>query len=228
MPGVAIGDSEFTMRVYCDFDGTVTKADTTDEVLSRLAGDDWMRLEDEWVAGRMSAADCMRAQIALVRHDDMALDAVLDTMTIRDGFADLVHWCRDQKVPFTIVSDGVDRFIHRILARHDLGHIPVFSNRLVSAQGAYGLEQPFKRQGCAAGSGVCKCEIVDVAPPAEPMVFIGDGRSDFCVSGRAELLFARDRLAEYAEQRGQAYIPFDNFFDVLLALKAHVAERRTA
>lgn len=216
------------MRVYCDFDGTITKADTTDEVLSRLAGDDWLRLEDEWVAGRITAAECMRAQIALVRHDDLELDAVLDTMSIRDGFAELVHWCREQLIPLAIVSDGVDRFIHRILARHDLGHIPVFSNHLLSDGRAYRLEQPFKRQGCAAGSGVCKCEIVDVAPPADPLVFVGDGRSDFCVSGRAELLFARDRLAQYAEQRGHAYIPFDTFFDVLLELKAHVAERRTA
>ncbi len=216
------------MRVYCDFDGTITKADTTDEVLSRLAGDDWLRLEEDWVAGRITAAQCMRAQIALIRHDDLALDAVLDTMTIRDGFAELVQWCREQLIPLAIVSDGVDRFIYRILARHDLGHIPVFSNHLLSDGRAYQLEQPFRRQGCAAGSGVCKCEIVDVAPPAEPLVFVGDGRSDFCVSGRAELLFARDRLAEYAEQRGQAYVPFDNFFDVLLELKAHVAGRRTA
>jgi len=216
------------MRVYCDFDGTITKADTTDEVLSRLAGGEWMRLEEDWVAGRITAAQCMRGQIALIRHDDIALDAVLDTMTIREGFGELVHWCRDNLVSFTIVSDGVDRFIHRILARHDLGHIPVFSNRLTSDGMRYGLEQPFMRLGCAAGSGVCKCEIIDVAPPADPLVFIGDGRSDFCASGRAELLFARDRLAEYAEHRGLAYLPFDTFFDVLLALKAHVAERRTA
>ncbi len=216
------------MRVYCDFDGTITKADTTDEVLNRLAGEGWVQLEDDWVAGRITAAECMRGQIALIQHDDLALDAVLDTMSIRDGFTDLVQWCRENRIPLTIVSDGVDRFIHRILARHDLGHIPVFSNRLVSGEGGYSLEQPFRRQGCAAGSGVCKCEIVDVAPPADPMVFVGDGRSDFCVSGRADLLFARDRLVQYAEQRGQAYIPFDNFFDVLLELQAHVAGRRTA
>ncbi len=216
------------MRIYCDFDGTITKADTTDEVLSRLAGDGWLRLEEEWVAGRISAAECMRGQIALIQHDDIALDAVLDTMSIREGFGELVHWCRDNRIPFTIVSDGVDRFIRRILARHELGHIPVFSNRLVSDQAGYRLEQPFARKGCAAGSGVCKCEIVDVAPPADPMVFIGDGRSDFCVSARAEILFARDRLVQYAEQRGIAYVAFETFFDVLLELKAHMAGRRTA
>ena len=216
------------MRVYCDFDGTITKADTTDEVLNRLAGEGWLKLEEDWVAGRITAAECMRAQIALIRHDDIALDAVLDTMTLRDGFAEMVEWCRDNRIPFTIVSDGVDRFIRRILARHDLSHIPVFSNRLASDRAGYILEQPFRRQGCAAGSGVCKCEIVDVSPPAEPMVFIGDGRSDFCVSGRAEILFARDRLAEYAEQRGLTYVPFDDFHDVLTALQARVAERRMA
>ena len=49
-------------------------------------------------------------------------------------------------------------------------------------------------------------------------IYVGDGRSDFCVSGRVDLLFAKGVLAVYAEARGQAFHPFETFHDVTGAL----------
>ena len=44
------------MHVVCDFDGTITTVDTTDQVLSRLAAPAWEELEAEWRTGRIDAA----------------------------------------------------------------------------------------------------------------------------------------------------------------------------
>lgn len=208
------------MRIFCDFDGTISQLDTTDHVLSLFAGPEWESLEDDWLAGRITAAACMRAQIALVRADDPDLDRALDAVTLTPGFTDFADWCSREGVPLTIVSDGVDGFIRRILGRHDLGDLPVISNRLVGDVAARGLEQPWRRAGCAAGSGVCKCAVVDAAAPGDdgPLVFIGDGRSDFCVSGRADILFAKSALADYAADRGMAFHPFDDFHQVTQSL----------
>lgn len=206
------------MRIYCDFDGTITKTDTTDHVLERLAGPSWLDLEDDWLSGRLTAAQCMRGQIALIEADQATLDAVLDSLEIREGFADFAAWTEKHHMPLTIISDGVDYFINRILQRHGLGHIPIFSNHLEIDAACFHLEQPLARAGCASGSGVCKCSIVAAQPTAPTTVFIGDGRSDFCVSHRADLVFARDKLATYAAERGQAFIPFNDFRDVQRAL----------
>jgi len=212
------------MRIYCDFDGTITQTDTTDQVLEQFAHKDWLKLEAEWVAGRITAADCMRSQIALVQAPEASLNALLDTLQLRDGFIEFAAWCRANHLPLTVVSDGVDHFIRRILNRHGLGYLPVFSNRLVMTNEALNLDQPFRRAGCAAGSGVCKCDIVS-ASGADTLVFIGDGRSDFCVSGRANILFARASLATYAAQRNQPYLAFESFFDVQKALESRPATR---
>ncbi len=216
------------MHVYCDFDGTITLADTTDQVLSQRADPAWQALEDAWVAGEISAAECMRAQIALIDTDEAALDAVLDSCALRPGFIAFVAWCADQAVPLTIVSDGVDRFINRILSRHGLASLPVISNRLALEGERFRLANPYARPGCAAGSGVCKCAIVEETTGQGELVFIGDGRSDFCVSGRADILFARDRLAEYAQERGRAFLSFDTFDDVRLALTGFRGQSRIA
>lgn len=214
------------MRVFCDFDGTIAKVDTTDLVLTRLADPAWEDLEERWTRGEITAAECMRGQIALIGGDDAALDTVLDSVELADGFAEFVAWCQTNAVPLTVVSDGVDHFIARILSRHGLGHLPVIANRLVG-DAALGrrLEQPWSRAGCAAGSGVCKCQVAARSDdranaPDDLMVFIGDGRSDFCVSGRADLLFARDKLAAYARSRAMPHHEFSDFHTITTTLAA--------
>jgi len=214
------------MHVFCDFDGTISVVDTTDCVLSRLAGSEWEALEADWIAGRIDAATCMRGQIALIQGSDEELDAVLDTVELDPGFPAFAAWCADHAVPLTIVSDGVDYFIRRILARHGLGDLPIVSNRLTGAAGARALAQPHRRLGCAAGAGVCKCDVAAAAPPATTMVYIGDGRSDFCVSHRADILFAKDALADYAAGRGEAHHAFETFHDITATLKPLVEARR--
>jgi len=217
------------MHVFCDFDGTVSTVDTTDRVLSRLALSAWEDLEADWLAGRMDAAACMRGQIALVQGADADLDSVLDEIELDPGFTDFAAWCASSGVPLTIVSDGVDYFIRRILARRGLGGLPIVANRLAGRTGERRLEQPHRREGCAAGSGVCKCDVATgSAVPDRLMVYVGDGRSDFCVSQRADLLFAKDALADYAAGRGQPHQVYETFHDITATLSDLLKARRAA
>jgi 2,3-diketo-5-methylthio-1-phosphopentane phosphatase len=219
------------MHIFCDFDGTITTVDTTDLVLSRLAAPEWGTLEEDWRAGRIDAAACMRGQVALIGGDEAALDAVLDEVALTPGFAAFAAWAAAEGIPLTIVSDGVDRFIRRILDRHGLSRLRVISNRLAGRAFARRLAQPHRREGCAAGSGVCKCEAATRVlgrRGADPMVYIGDGRSDFCVSGRADLLFAKDDLAAYAKGRGRPHHLFTDFHEVVAVLEPLLAARRVA
>src|SRR3954465_2189855 len=119
------------MRVICDFDGTVTRQDTTDWVLEHLADPQWRYLQDEWLAGRISGAECMRGQIALIGGSDDELHAALDRVELDPGFPAFVAWTEARGSPLSIASDGVDYSIARILARHGLQRLPVTTNRLV-------------------------------------------------------------------------------------------------
>ena len=207
------------MRIICDFDGTITPQDTTDRVLEALADPTWRELEAQWVAAEITAAECMRQQIALIGGGQEDLDAVLDGAALDPGFHDFVAWAEGRGLLVAVVSDGVDYFITRILARHGLAHLPVVAHRLTGRPGAWRLQQPWSRKGCAAGSGVCKCEAAAPWKADQPTtIYIGDGRSDFCVSGRTDLLFAKGALADYSTARSQPFLPFETFHDVTRAL----------
>jgi 2-hydroxy-3-keto-5-methylthiopentenyl-1-phosphate phosphatase len=206
LPGTAV-------QVFCDFDGTITNQDTTDVVLRELALPDWVALEEAWVAGQISAAECMRRQVALIQGDDAALEAVLERIELRAGFQNFVRWCEANDLPLVVVSDGVDHLINHVLRRHGLDRLPVVANRLVGSPGARRLENPWGASACAGASGVCKC-LISRAQERTCMVYIGDGRSDFCVAEEADLLFARSTLAAHCLERGLDFIPYDTFAEV--------------
>lgn len=201
------------MRIYCDFDGTITTEDTTDAVLRALARPDWEHIEEDWIEGRLTAAECMRQQISLIEGDAAAIGAVLDRIELRQHFKGFSRWCDQRGVALVVVSDGVDRFIHHVLHRHGISGLPVLSNRLVGGPGDWRLEQPWASMTCAAGSGVCKCRITRTSTRDE-LVYVGDGRSDFCVAGEADVLFARGALVEHCRANHLEFHAFQSFADV--------------
>ncbi|WP_320198594.1 MtnX-like HAD-IB family phosphatase [Agrobacterium sp. rho-13.3] len=207
------------MHAFCDFDGTIAVDDVTDLVLERFATDKWHRLEDDWIAGKITAAECMRAQIPLIDATLQDLNGFLDTIEIDPGFPAFFDFCRKNGVGLTVVSDGVDHFIRRILAKYGMTNIAVTANRMSSSisqqRFQYRLDTPFASAGCPAGSGVCKCNIIQAQGDH---IYVGDGRSDFCVSHQALLVFAKSKLATYCDQQAIPFIPYEGFVDVQSAL----------
>lgn len=218
------------MHVFSDFDGTISIEDATDHVLSRFADPQWLEIEEEWKRGLIGSAECMQRQVALIRAPKDKLDAALDALDIDPGFAAFNEFCYRHGIPLTVISDGVDYFIQRILARHRIADLPVIANALsitgVNGHTQYRLASPYSNASCASASGVCKCRAVT---SSDIRIYIGDGRSDFCVSDKPDLVFAKGKLSEYCESRGIPFIAYQHFNDITPALQKILPDiRRSA
>jgi len=209
------------MHVFCDFDGTITVQDATDFILTRFADPEWQDIEEQWKKGAVGSAECMQRQVSLIRATRRQLDAALDEIEIDPSFPAFAGYCRSQGIPLTILSDGVDYFIHRILARHRLPSLPLIANQLTihghNGDRRYRLALPFSQAACESGAGMCKCRCVRAN--AGTRVYVGDGRSDFCVADKPDLLFAKGNLTQYCERQGIGFIRYRRFADVTRALK---------
>jgi 2,3-diketo-5-methylthio-1-phosphopentane phosphatase len=207
------------MRVVCSFESTIALDDVRRALLTAFAEPSWRDVEALWEGGDITAAERAERQIALIDATDAELNAFLDEVRIDPAFARFVGWCRNEGMAVSILSDGVDRFIERILTNHGLSRLPIVANELTGSETQRGLMQPWSRTGCAAGSGVCKCDVAVLESIDEDLlVYVGAGRSDFCVSARADVLFARGELAQYAAARKRGYFAFQTFDDIAAVL----------
>lgn len=216
-------------EVYCDFDGTITLIDVTDAVLRAFARPTWVEWEARWVRGEITARECLSRQVELIQADRDTLVRFAAALPIDEGIIALAHRCAEHGVPLVIVSDGIDLLIEAVLRRHGLLHLPVFSNRMRwDARGVPSLSFPFAAQRCDSGAGTCKCALTCRAavPPARS-VYIGDGRSDHCVSSKVRRLFAKGALRRWCDLQGLAHEPFEKLAEVAERLFPTMEVRRT-
>lgn len=203
-------------HIVCDFDGTVTPFDVTDALLTRFAPPEWEVVEQQWVENRITARQCMAEQIAMLRAEQDEMDAFLDTIPLTDGFVDFLREAAVYSLPVSIVSDGLDYAIRRILALRSLPPVPVTANALRRAHGAYTLDFPYGKPACP--SGVCKCAVVNgLQAKGTRVLLIGDGLSDCCAARQADAVLARKGKALHAlcKEASLPYAVFENFHDVI-------------
>jgi 2-hydroxy-3-keto-5-methylthiopentenyl-1-phosphate phosphatase len=198
-----------SVRVFVDFDGTISVGDTTDLILERFADPSWQAVEADWVAGRIGSRECLARQLDLIRATPQALDAFARNSAIDPHFTDFAALCAVHGVPLTVVSDGLDRIATAMLARAGL-ELPIVANHLEwLGADRWRLGFPHAREDCSATAGHCKCATL-AAEPGSLRVMIGDGRSDFCAAAAADLVIAKGALAIYC---GNNRIPFEPFTD---------------
>ncbi|WP_158240622.1 MtnX-like HAD-IB family phosphatase [Telmatospirillum siberiense] len=200
-------------RVLSDFDGTIALEDVTDSILERFASDDWQDIETDWKNGLIGSRECMARQIALIRASRKDLDDHLDQIAIDPAFPAFAAFCRTMDVPLTVVSDGLDYAIRRILGRYGLDDLPILANRLeVAGPARYRLSFPHANGACAKASGTCKCKIAEELTAGRALsLLIGDGTSDMCAAGSVDLVFAKDKLLGHCRDQGLPFVAFDDF-----------------
>jgi len=200
--------------VYVDFDGTIAPSDPTDTLFARFCHPSWRTIEREWQQGRRTGRDCMAQQVDLLRATPEAVATLVRSIEIDPEFPGFVALCRRWDLNVVVLSDGLDLLVGDVLRASGL-HLPFFANRLRWLGGdRWQLEFPFAQSGCAASLGNCKCSH-GAAPRAHDglSVVVGDGRSDFCIAERSDLVLAKGQLAAHCRFRKLPHQPVQDFAD---------------
>ncbi len=203
-------------QVWIDFDGTITRSDVLDEIIKGFAVDDsWMSVEREWQDGLIGSAECLRRQLAVVRITDQQLDPFLDSIPIDPGAVRLINACEQNKVPVSILSDGIDLFIRSILRRGGLAGTAFRCNSITRDHDAMSLVCPHSNDRCEAKAAHCKCESMSTMGVGRAKtIYIGDGRSDLCPSRKVDCRFAKGVLAANLAREGLAFISYSTLDDI--------------
>ena len=220
--------------IFSDFDGTITQADVIDQILNQLASPAWRKIEAEWVAGRIGSRECLSRQLALVNTTSRELRDLIDSIELDPHFRDFYRAVRRRRIPFYVVSDGLDYVIRRVMrnmgARQPLRNgLEFFSSELSIRPEGLEIRFPHATAHCKHGCATCKPQIIQkLRGESRPVVYIGDGLSDRFAAGVADVVLAKGRLLEFCRQQGIACTPFKTFRDVEEALLPPSANGRPA
>ena len=155
---------------------------------------------------------------------------VSDTIGIDPYFKAFVGQCNNANIPIFIGSNGADRVMKYILDREQINIDGYWAYRLIESGDKWSLEFPLdeNRGNCQVPKSIaCKCALIEsslaamkhVSQKNPYKIVIGDSRSDFCWTHKADLVFAKGKLAQYCRQENINNLSFSDFSQINEYLK---------
>jgi 2,3-diketo-5-methylthio-1-phosphopentane phosphatase len=219
------------VRVFCDFDGTAAAEDVGNRLFHTFAGDRASEIVAEYLEGRATARECLRDECAAVgnisEHD---LASFVDGFGLDPFFKEFVQFCRSHEIPLTILSDGLDFYVERILKANGLEGIPFFANHLelVQVEGATRMVPsfPYTDSECVRCGNCKRNHILTLSADDDIVVYVGDGISDRCPVRYADIVFAKKGLIKYCQEQNITYHEYRHFGDVQQRLDPILQKKR--
>lgn len=207
--------------VFCDFDGTITATETFVTVLKEFAPQLAAELIPQMYSLKLTLREGVRQILESIPSS--RLPEIIEftrTQPMRPGLPEFLDFLDSQQIPFVVISGGLRLMVEAVLGK--LGQRTQAIHAIdVDASGSY-------LRVLSAYEG--ETELVDKVKvmklyPADEKIAIGDSVTDLNMGLTAPIVFARDRLAQYLDERNKQYTLWNDFFDVRDSLSAVIGRK---
>ena len=203
--------------IVTDFDGTLTTKDIAHEIClhHEITSKDQIQTsydtDDE-------AKNWMISHFAQVKTTPKEFERfVLKIAKPRKHLKELKHFCKTEKLPFEIVSGGLDIYIKPILKNMGFEDTPFFSaTAKISDDGvmvSYPLLEDYRLDDFKAS------RVQHYKDLGYTTIFCGDGITDFRAAEKADILFACRSLAKACDIEEVKYTELEDFKKILEIVK---------
>jgi 2-hydroxy-3-keto-5-methylthiopentenyl-1-phosphate phosphatase len=201
--------------VFCDFDGTITATETFVAVLKEFAPELAAELLPQMYSLKLTLREGVRQILESIPSS--RLPEIIEftrRQPMRAGLPEFLDFLDSQHIPFIVISGGLRLMVEAVLG--ELGQKRAIHAIDVDASHSY-LRVLSAYEG--ETELVDKVKVMELYP-ADEKIAIGDSVTDLNMGLTAPIVFARDRLAQYLDERNKQYTPWNNFFDVRDSLSA--------
>jgi len=210
------------LLIACDFDGTITQRDTLHLIVESYGTKGlWAAIDPRLRAGELTLEQAMQEEFASVRATlDEVRALVLREAGLRPGFLEFVAWARQRGHRLVVLSSGFRSVIDALLSHWGIEGLEIASHEARFSPEGCRLVWADRGERCELCGRRCKRHDLRRRMSGEPLVYIGDGVSDRCAAGMADLVFARADLARDLTVDGLAFVGFEDFVEVRERLEA--------
>lgn len=202
--------------IFCDFDGTITEQEIFVALMRHFAPGAAAQVLPEIYAQRLGLREGLPRILEGIpsqRWPEME-DFVRGT-ALRPGLEHLLASARQAAVPFIVVTGGFTRMAEIVLEPYRADIHAIHGLEVDCSGPTLRVFSPWQD----AHELVAKRQVLAHYQPRTALC-IGDSITDLRVARDCPLVCARDRLAQYLQEEGKAFIPFETLDDVNAALAA--------
>ena len=208
------------LHIYTDFDGTISIGDVGDKVFENFTDSTWRMVLQEWYDGRIGSKEYYVRCSKIMKMTEQQLNDFCEKQEIDKFFENFESYCQTKNYPVTVLSDGMDNYIKRILFNYNMQHLKVYANRLVFLnENKVEPVFPYYEKGCLKCANCKGAHIEERRKDGEIIVYIGDGLSDLCALPESDIIFATKHLKQYCEEKNIQHYAFNDFNDILERFK---------
>ncbi|MEG1145355.1 MAG: HAD-IB family phosphatase [Clostridium sp.] len=203
---------KFDYMVFCDFDGTATAWETSEALLELLIGSDRFNAKiKQLLADHIGTSQGIKELYQMISSDRYPelLDYV-KTIKLRDGFVDFLFELKKRNIPIVLISGAVTEMVYAVLEQCQDLFLDIYCCTLDKSSSVFHVSSDFDD-----GVDLLRKELVMQRYDYKTSIFIGDSYTDMNAAQKADIVFARDRLETFLDNRNISYHPFDSFHDII-------------
>ena len=202
-------------RVFFDFDNTMTITDVLDDIINDFSiNEDWKVLQELWIKGEIGTKECLEGQMRGVRATKKQLSRYLAGVELDHSAYKILSFLSKEGIPPVILSDNFTPIIEEILEHHAIKGVKVYANALRYYKDRLIPSFPYDNPFCPSCAHCKKIHLTRDQHVNKLIVYIGDGRSDFCPAEVSDIVFAKDKLLAHMKKEDKEHIPYRNLGNV--------------
>ncbi|MDR2610628.1 MAG: HAD-IB family phosphatase [Clostridiales Family XIII bacterium] len=199
--------------VFVDFDGTVTSEETLAGSLRHMdpPPEGAEEIERKLATGELTLKEAVTSVFSSVRSDRVGeFTRYINSVPFRKGFDAFLDTLGSRGIPVVIVSGGLDIMVEEKLAPYRDKLADIWDVK-VDLSGAY-----FRLVAEPEG----ELELIDKVAIMDKYAYrraicVGDGYTDILMAQKADVVYARDELANYLDAHDMPYRKWGDFYDIV-------------
>lgn len=202
-----------TIKVYIDFDGTITINDFTDEIF-KIFGSFEYHL-GRFLNKETSIFDYWEEFCKILPNDlSSFLQNFFSTQVCDPYFKPFLDLCEKNGIQCCVVTDNFDFIVAEAWKYYGFPPLQIYSNKLIFENGWKPIFA-YADENCGSHSAVCKRNIIlNTSSDDDIIIYIGDGFSDYQAAEVSDIIFAKNHLAKFCAQNRIPHHNWKTFFDV--------------
>ena len=196
--------------VFCDFDGTITAAETFSSMLRRFAPDKFQLAASSLKSGERTLPEAIRflvQSIESTRYGEII--AYIRKSALRPGFEDFLDYLEKNKIPLVVISGGLAGMVRARLGRLADKVAAIHAPEVDRSGRFLKLTSPWESHHQMAEKARVMAEY-----RADNTVAVGDGLADLGMARAARWVFARGMLSRKLAALGVPHFVWSDFTEI--------------